>query len=136
MRTTDVGVETSSLTLNSKLRTEKEQMSTPDPAIALKMPPIKPTTGRTEACHTPKLGIESKVFRLCWRLRRKRLKAKLNQTQTKPSFFSGGVRRSSMTSRPRIMPNIEPKLQKMMLCHSSLIFIHIMVKAAAVIPRD
>ena len=34
------------------------------------------------------------------------------------------------------MPKIAPKLQNMMECHSSLIFIQKMVKAAAVIPQD
>ena len=39
--TTDVGVETFSEILNNRLRMEKEQMSTPLPAMALKMPPWK-----------------------------------------------------------------------------------------------
>ena len=44
---------------------EKEQMSTPLPATELKMPPRKPTPTSTAACQAPKLGMESKVRRLC-----------------------------------------------------------------------
>ena len=43
---------------------EKEQMSTPLPAMALNIPPRNPTKRRTSACQTPKLTIESKVFLL------------------------------------------------------------------------
>ena len=42
IKTTDVGVATFSLILNSKLRTENEHISTPLPAKALKFPPTKP----------------------------------------------------------------------------------------------
>ena len=38
MRTIDVGVATFSLTLKSNVRIEKEQISTPLPATALKIP--------------------------------------------------------------------------------------------------
>ena len=40
------------------------------------------------------------------------------------------------TSSPSTMPKIAPKLQNTTECHSSLIFIQKMVKAAAVIPHD
>lgn len=65
MSTTEVGVETFSLTLKSRLRMEKEQMSTPEPDMALKIPPMKPVPRRTRLCQIPKLGMESKVFLLC-----------------------------------------------------------------------
>ena len=42
IRTTDVGVATFSLILNSKHKTENEQISTPLPARALNIPPMKP----------------------------------------------------------------------------------------------
>ena len=125
MSTMEVGVETFSLTLareesgtgiearerlgqgifhlKSRDRIEKEQMSTPLPATELKVPPRKPTPNSTAACQAPKLGMASKVRRLCslgaggagdrgrrHLFSRKRAKAKLNQIQTKPSFFSGG----------------------------------------------
>ena len=88
----------------------------------------------------------SKVFLLCSLLSRKRAKAKLNQMQTKLSFFSGGVRavsttwqrinhydggniscycdvvqkqRAPLTSRPKIIPATAPRLQKTRECHSS-----------------
>ena len=90
--------------------------------------------------------MRSKVFLLCSLLRRKRAKAKLNQMQTKLSFFSGGVRavsttwqkinhydggniscyfdvvqkqRAPLTSRPKIIPATAPRLQKTRECHSS-----------------
>ena len=44
---------------------EKEQISTPLPAMALNIPPRNPTKRRTTACQTPKFTIESKVFLLC-----------------------------------------------------------------------
>ena len=85
MRTTEVGVETFSLILNimschrrsngygamdpaclkRRERTEKEQMSTPLPAMALKIPPRNPTNRSTTACHQPKFTMESNVFLLC-----------------------------------------------------------------------
>ena len=65
MRTTEVGVETFSLTLKRRERTEKEQMSTPLPAMALKIPPRNPTNRSTTACHQPKFTMESNVFLLC-----------------------------------------------------------------------
>jgi len=43
---------------------ENEQMSTPLPQRALKMPPMKPVTRRTAAFQKQKSGIVSKVFRL------------------------------------------------------------------------
>ena len=49
MSTTEVGVVTFSLTLKRRERMEKEQMSTPEPAMALKMPPRKPVTTSTTA---------------------------------------------------------------------------------------
>ena len=52
------------------------------------------TTTTTEM---PYLGMRSNVFLLCSLLRRKRAKAKLNQMQTKLSFFSGGVKAVSTT---------------------------------------
>ena len=67
------------LHLNKRESTEKEQMSTPLPATALKTPPTwirwlktfdgslkkptRPTKTRTTACHAPKPGIESNVSR-------------------------------------------------------------------------
>jgi hypothetical protein len=45
-------------------RTEKEQMSVPLPAMAVKMPPTKPLTSSTTAFHRLKLGMESYVFLL------------------------------------------------------------------------
>ena len=68
-------------------------------------------------------------------LRRKRAKAKLNQIQTKPSFLVGGSSKASRTSRPTTIPKTAPRLEKIMECHSSLIFIQNIVKAAAVIPK-
>ena len=85
MRTTEVGVETFSLILNitschrrsngyratepaclnRRERTEKEQISTPLPAMALKIPPRNPTNRSTTACHQPKFTMESNVFLLC-----------------------------------------------------------------------
>ena len=85
MRTTEVGVETFSLILNitschrrsngyratepaclnRRERTEKEQISTPLPAMALKIPPRNPTNSSTTACHQPKFTMESNVFLLC-----------------------------------------------------------------------
>ena len=56
IRTMEVGVETFSLTLKSRERTENEQMSTPLPATELKMPPRKPTARRTAACQAPNLN--------------------------------------------------------------------------------
>ena len=55
IRTMEVGVETFSLTLKRRERTENEQMSTPLPATELKMPPRKPTARRTAACQAPNL---------------------------------------------------------------------------------
>jgi hypothetical protein len=43
---------------------EKEQMSTPDPATALKIPPTNPVATRTAAFQIRKSGIESNVLRL------------------------------------------------------------------------
>ena len=128
MRTTEVGVETFSLILNitschrrsngyratepaclkRRERTEKEQMSTPLPAMALKIPPRNPTNRSTTACHQPKFTMESNVFLLCslqkqkahvkamsqkvftnsgHLFKRKRANAKLNQMHTNPNFF-------------------------------------------------
>ena len=80
--------------------------------------------------------MRSKVFLLCSLFRRNKAKAKLNQIQTNPSFFCGGERATSTTSRPRIIPATAPVLQKMSECFSSFILIQKMVKAAAVIPQD
>merc|ERR1711962_179943 len=88
------------------------------------------------ACQAPNLGMRSKVFLLCSLLSRKSAKAKLNQMQTKLSFFSGGVRAVSTTSRPKIIPATAPRLQKTRECHSSFTFIQKIVKAAADIPQD
>ena len=49
--------------LKSKLNMENEQISTPLPAIAVKIPPIKPVKTRTIACQRPKLTIVSNVLR-------------------------------------------------------------------------
>ena len=65
IKTIEVGVDTFSLTLKSKLRMEKEQISTPLPVIAEKIPPRKPVKSKTTACQMPKLGMESYVFLLC-----------------------------------------------------------------------
>ena len=65
INTTDVGVETFSETLNNKLRMENEQISTPLPVMAEKMPPRKPVSAKTTACHNPNIGIESNVNLLC-----------------------------------------------------------------------
>ena len=51
--------------LKKRDRMANEQMSTPDPAMALKFPPMNPTPRRTAACHAPKFGMESQVLRLC-----------------------------------------------------------------------
>jgi hypothetical protein len=40
-------------------------MSTPLPAMAVKLPPTKPVRKRTAACQNPKSGMVSNVFRLC-----------------------------------------------------------------------
>ena len=66
--------------------------------------------------------------------RRNRANAKLNQMQTKPNFLVGGSSKLSRTSKPNTIPKRAPRLQKVMECHSSLIFIQNIVKAAAVIP--
>ena len=65
IKTIEVGVDTFSLTLKSKLRMEKEQISTPLPVTAEKIPPRKPVKSKTTACQMPKLGMESYVFLLC-----------------------------------------------------------------------
>ena len=59
INTIEVGVETFSLTLKSKLRIENEQISTPLPVIAEKIPPRKPVRSNTTAFQIPKFGIES-----------------------------------------------------------------------------
>lgn len=51
--------------LKRRLRTEKLQISVPLPAMAVKIPPMKPVIVSTIACHTPKFGIDSNVLRLC-----------------------------------------------------------------------
>ena len=51
--------------LNNKLRMENEQISTPLPVIAEKMPPKNPVRVNTIPCHIPKFGTESKVLLLC-----------------------------------------------------------------------
>ena len=51
--------------LKSSDRTEVEQMSTPLPAMAVKLPPTKPVMKRTTACQSPKSGMVSNVLRLC-----------------------------------------------------------------------
>lgn len=137
INTIEVGVETFSLIRNNKLSIENEQISTPLPEIAENMPPMKPVIVKMKACPRPKLGIESKVLRLCclknksrlfvqhlltffiYLLSKNRAKAKLNQMHTNPNFLVGGSRSESSTSRPKIMPNIAPKLQKIIECHSS-----------------
>ena len=63
--TIEVGVETFSLIRNNRLSIENEQISTPLPEIAENMPPMKPVIVKMKACPRPKLGIESKVLRLC-----------------------------------------------------------------------
>ena len=114
---------------------ENEQMSTPLPAMAEKMPPKKPVMVKTKACQIPKWGTVSKVLRLCCLFNKYKAKAKLNQTQTKPNFLVGGSNNASKYSKPKIIPNAAPRLQNTMECHSNLIFIQKMVKAAAVIPK-
>ena len=64
IKTTEVGVETFSLTLKSKLRMLNEQISTPLPVMAEKMPPKNPVKVKTIMCQIPKLGMESKVLLL------------------------------------------------------------------------
>ena len=59
-----------------------------------------PMTTSIRACQIPKFGIESKVLLFLCLFRRNSAKANENQMQTKPNFFTGGERRSSMTSRP------------------------------------
>ena len=49
----------------SALRIEKEQISTPLPVIAEKIPPRKPVRDKTPACQIPNIGIESNVILLC-----------------------------------------------------------------------
>ncbi len=97
---TEVGVATFSDTLKSSVRKENEQMSTPEPAMALKLPPTKPMAVSTTACHTPKFGMESYVLRLCCLFSRNRAKAKLNHTDTKINFFTSPGRAGSRYSRP------------------------------------
>ena len=100
------------------------------------MPPKKPVKANTKACQIPKLGTASKVLRLYCRFSKYKAKAKLNQTQTNPSFLVGGSNNASKYSKPNIIPNAAPRLQKIIECHSNLIFIQKMVKAAAVIPEN
>ena len=59
--------------LNNKLRMENEQISTPLPVIAEKMPPKNPVRVNTIPCHIPKFGTESKVLLLCC-LKQKKMK--------------------------------------------------------------
>ena len=51
--------------LKSNDKTAVEQISTPDPAMAVKLPPMNPVTNSKKACQMPKSGILSNVFRLC-----------------------------------------------------------------------
>ena len=60
-------------------------------------------------------------------------KAKVKKIQTKVIFLVGPLSPST-TSMPKINPKTAPRLQKVMECHSSLIFIQSIVKAAAVNP--
>jgi hypothetical protein len=48
--------------LNNKLRMENEQMSTPLPAMAVKMPPMKPVSTSTTACQAQKLTIKGQCY--------------------------------------------------------------------------
>ena len=50
-----------SIYLNKRVRIEKEQMSVPDPVIAVKMPPTNPVKIRMIPCHSPKSGITVKT---------------------------------------------------------------------------
>lgn len=53
----------SNLKSNDKMAVE--QMSTPLPAMAVKLPPMKPVIKSMKACQMPKSGMVSKVLRLC-----------------------------------------------------------------------
>ena len=50
--------------LKSRLRTEKLQMSTPEPEMALNVPPTKPVKSRTRDCQRPKRWMLSKVLKM------------------------------------------------------------------------
>ena len=49
MRTTEVGVAVFSEMRKRSVRTEKEQMSMPEPEMDVKMPPMKPAARRMSA---------------------------------------------------------------------------------------
>ena len=68
-------------------------------------------------------------------LSKNRANAKLNQIQTNPNFLVGGSKRASRKSKPKIIPKVAPKLQNTIECHSSVICIQKIVKAAADIPK-
>ena len=114
----------------------KLHMSTPLPAMAEKIPPMKPVSRRTISFQRLKSGMILYVLRLWYKLSRNSAKAKENHTLTKPIFFWGGVRLGSMNSRPIAIPRMPPIEQKMMECHSNCTRIQKMVNAAAVIPQD
>jgi hypothetical protein len=52
------------INLKNRQRTEKEQMSVPDPAMAVKLPPTNPVPTSKAPFQKQKLGIDSYVFRL------------------------------------------------------------------------
>ena len=63
--------------------------------------------------------ITVKVVLLWSRLRRNRANAKENQMLTKPIFFCAGFSAESITCRPKMIPTIPPRPQKMSDVHSS-----------------
>ena len=54
INTIEVGVDIFSLILKSRLRIEKEQISTPLPVTPEKIPPRKPVKTKLTACQVPK----------------------------------------------------------------------------------
>lgn len=151
MRMTDVGVATFSLTRNSSVSTEKEQMSIPDPDTAEKMPPMIPNTKSVSlfqwkqrtlpqepgAFHTTpafQWTIRSWTMRSWLRFSIYRPTANEDQIATKYILLYGGVNLGATSSSPTIIPIMPPNVTYKMEFHSIATRIINIVNDAATMP--
>ena len=72
----------------------------------------KPVKIKINGSHQEQFGMLSNVLRLCSLLRRNNANAKLNHILTNANFLVGGSNNGSNTSKPNIIPNTPPKINK------------------------
>lgn len=99
MRTTEVGVAIFSLTRKNKVSTEKMAISTPDPAMEVKMPPMKPERSRAGIPMDPISALGRILLLSVW-FRRNKAMANEPQIETNSIFLASGIKYWSIWKKP------------------------------------